>query len=145
MKKRSDLIIWVCAAVIAATIPMSAYAKAKNRFPTLSTGLTASPLEQSFKTPPDSAKAWCIWWWLNGMASKEGNQLEIEVANHWLNRIIGDEKLTPEERFTQTNVEAKKTPLQPSGLLGPVCLFIAQAEEGKPQEETNATNSPAPD
>ncbi len=56
----------------------------------------------------------------------EGNKLEIEVANHWLNRIIGDEKLPPEQRFTQTNVEAKETPLQPSGLLGPVCLFIAK-------------------
>lgn len=56
----------------------------------------------------------------------EGNQLEIEVANHWINRIIGDEKLAPEQRFTQTNVEAKETPLQPSGLLGPVCLFIAK-------------------
>ncbi|MCP4312853.1 MAG: hypothetical protein GY790_16445 [Bacteroidetes bacterium] len=72
----------------------------------------------------------------------EGNQLEIEVANHWINRIIGDEKLPPEQRFTQTNVESKTTPLQPAGLLGPVCLFIAQAEEGKPQEETKASNSP---
>lgn len=53
-----------------------------------------------------------------------GNQLEIEVANHWLNRIIGDEKLPPEQRFTQTNVESKNTPLQPAGLLGPVGLLI---------------------
>jgi hypothetical protein len=54
----------------------------------------------------------------------EGNQLEIEVANHWLNRIIGDEKLVPEERFTQTNVGSKNSKLQPAGLLGPVGLFI---------------------
>ena len=25
-----------------------------------------------FATPPDSAKPWCYWWWLNGAASKEG-------------------------------------------------------------------------
>jgi len=54
----------------------------------------------------------------------EGNQLEIEVANHWLNRIIGDEKLAPEERFTQTNVKSKNSKLQPAGLLGPVSLLI---------------------
>lgn len=53
----------------------------------------------------------------------EGNQLEIEVANHWTNRIIGDETLPPEQRFTQTNVKAQRTPLQPSGLLGPVSLL----------------------
>ena len=54
------------------------------------------------------------------------NQLEIEVANHWINRIIGDEKLPPEQRFTQTNVESKRTPLQPAGLLGPVSLVTAK-------------------
>jgi len=51
------------------------------------------------------------------------NQLEIEIANHWINRIIGDEKLPPEQRFTQTNVESKNTPLQPAGLLGPVRIM----------------------
>jgi len=51
------------------------------------------------------------------------NQLEVEVANHWTNRIIGDAKLLPEQRFTQTNVASKGMPLQPSGLLGRVRLL----------------------
>ena len=78
MKKRNDLISWMCAAVIAATLPMSAYAKAKNSTPTLSADLTASPLEQSFNNPPASAQAWCYWWWLNGLASKEGITRDFE-------------------------------------------------------------------
>ncbi|MDG1356897.1 MAG: hypothetical protein P8P36_01740, partial [Akkermansiaceae bacterium] len=53
----------------------------------------------------------------------EGNKLEIKVANHWLNRIIGDEQLPPEQRFTQTNVESKNSKLQPAGLLGPVRIM----------------------
>jgi hypothetical protein len=54
------------------------------------------------------------------------NKLEIEVANHWINRIIGDDKLPPEKRYTQTNVEAKDSTLQPSGLLGPVKILSNQ-------------------
>ena len=29
-------------------------------------------LRMDFVAPPDAAKAWCYWWWLNGAASKEG-------------------------------------------------------------------------
>ncbi len=32
----------------------------------------ADELHRSFANPPDSANAWCYWWWLNGSASKEG-------------------------------------------------------------------------
>ncbi len=78
MKNRSDLISWMCAAVIAATLPMSAYAKVKKSNPAPSTGMMESPLEQSFKTPPASAQAWCYWWWLNGVASKEGITRDFE-------------------------------------------------------------------
>jgi hypothetical protein len=36
-------------------------------------GLRASDdLHREFATPPESARAWCYWWWLNGAASKEG-------------------------------------------------------------------------
>ncbi len=36
-------------------------------------GLCASDdLQRKFVTPPESARAWCYWWWLNGAASKEG-------------------------------------------------------------------------
>ena len=60
-----------------------------------------------------------------GPAARAGsNQLEIEVVNLWPNRLIGDQQLPPEKRFTHTNI-AKFTatsPLMPSGLLGPVIL-----------------------
>lgn len=60
-------------------------------------------------------------------AVKEGeNTLEIQVANQWANRVIGDQKLPPEERRTKTNIRALKadTPLLPSGLLGPVTVQV---------------------
>ncbi|MBM3890629.1 MAG: glycosyl hydrolase, partial [Verrucomicrobia bacterium] len=57
-----------------------------------------------------------------------GNVLQIEVCNFWPNRIIGDDSLPPEKRFTKTNVRklTKETPLMPSGLFGPVTLQVAQ-------------------
>jgi len=35
-------------------------------------------LRQEFLSPPDSAKAWCYWWWLNGAASQEGITRDLE-------------------------------------------------------------------
>ncbi len=35
-------------------------------------------LRREFLAPPDSAKAWCYWWWLNGAASKEGITRDFE-------------------------------------------------------------------
>jgi hypothetical protein len=53
------------------------------------------------------------------------NVLEIDVANLWPNRIIGDARLPPERRYTHTNITYKAdTPLWPSGLLGPVKLEL---------------------
>ncbi|MBI5388458.1 MAG: discoidin domain-containing protein [Verrucomicrobia bacterium] len=54
-----------------------------------------------------------------------GNTLHVEVVNFWPNRIIGDQFLPAEKRFTQTNVRklTKDTPLMESGLLGPVRLL----------------------
>ena len=55
------------------------------------------------------------------------NELEITVANLWLNRLIGDAGLPPEQRQTWTtrNPYKKDAPLEPSGLLGPVRLLTA--------------------
>ncbi|MBE7501402.1 MAG: discoidin domain-containing protein [Verrucomicrobiales bacterium] len=80
-----------------------------------------------------------------GSAVKAGtNLLEIEVANLWPNRLIGDAALPAEKRFTRTNVrtydtlasgtfgcatceERRRTgqpaALLPSGLLGPVRIL----------------------
>ena len=56
-----------------------------------------------------------------------GNALEIEVANLWPNRLIGDSALPAEKRFTFTTWSpyTRNSPLLPSGLLGPVTLQSA--------------------
>ena len=53
------------------------------------------------------------------------NRLEIQVANLWPNRMIGDASLAQTNRFTWSSWEPFKsdTPLLPSGLLGPVRLW----------------------
>jgi hypothetical protein len=53
-----------------------------------------------------------------------GNTLEIEVANLWPNRMIGD-AASPQPKFTQTTYRPYQAedPLLPSGLLGPVRLM----------------------
>jgi len=35
-------------------------------------------IEQDFQNPPNDAKPWCYWWWLNGAASKEGITRDFE-------------------------------------------------------------------
>ncbi len=55
------------------------------------------------------------------------NELEIAVTNLWPNRLIGDQLLAPEKRFTHTNITKYQadSPLLPSGLLGPVRLEVS--------------------
>jgi hypothetical protein len=81
---------------------------------------------------------------ITGLVRPAGNRLEIEVANLWINRLIGDEQLPddgvqggrwpewilngtprPSQRFTFTTHRFYKEddPLQPSGLLGPVTIW----------------------
>jgi hypothetical protein len=54
-----------------------------------------------------------------------GNTLEVQVVNFWPNRIIGDQLLPREKRFTRTNIRklTKDTPLMDSGLFGPVRIL----------------------
>jgi len=61
---------------------------------------------------------------------KQGeNVLEIEVANLWPNRLIGDARLPEEKRVTWTtltNAYSADSPLLPSGLIGPVRVLKEQ-------------------
>jgi hypothetical protein len=60
-----------------------------------------------------------------------GNELEIDVANLWPNRMIGDARF-PDKPYTQTTYHPYKSdhPLLPSGLLGPVRIEVT--ENGPP-------------
>ena len=65
---------------------------------------------------------------LNSSAKPGSNELEIEITNFWPNRLIGDQQLPPEKRFTRTNITKFRadSPLLPSGLLGPVSMRVAR-------------------
>lgn len=86
----------------------------------------------------DLGVVWTAPWVLDltGHVHEGKNDLEIDVANLWVNRLIGDASLPPEKRITKTNVplfpQAEKLrphcgftandPLEPSGLLGPILI-----------------------
>ncbi len=58
------------------------------------------------------------------------NELEVEVVNLWVNRLIGDGKLPAEKRLTKTNIIKFNAPdaekyLRESGLLGPVEIKVS--------------------
>jgi hypothetical protein len=59
-----------------------------------------------------------------GAAVKRGqNQLEIRVANLWVNRFVGDSQPNATRiAYTAMPTYTAKAPLRPSGLIGPVTL-----------------------
>ncbi len=75
----------------------------------------------------DLGVVWCDPWRAEipgGVLKEHGNALEITVANLWINRLIGDAALPQEKRLTWTtyNPFHPDSPLQESGLLGPVTI-----------------------
>ena len=77
----------------------------------------------------DLGTLWCDPWEVRIPARvlKAGtNTLQVTVANLWINRLVGDSGLPVEKRVTWTpdsDPMPKDTPLQSSGLLGPVRLL----------------------
>jgi hypothetical protein len=61
---------------------------------------------------------------ISGLVREGKNELKIEIVNTWVNRIIGDMRLPEKEReiWMPANPYDAKSPLQPSGLLGPVTI-----------------------
>ena len=75
----------------------------------------------------DLGSVWCPPWRVaipDGLWKPDGNEVEIEVANLWKNRLVGDAALPKEKQFTRTtrNPYGKDDVLAPSGLFGPVTL-----------------------
>jgi hypothetical protein len=93
---------------------------------------------------------WCAPWHIEIEPNSGRNVVQIEVINLWVNRLIGDEKFDgsvaydagghshflpewlngsvprPEKRYTYSlfNPWKADSPLQPSGLLGPVSIRV---------------------
>lgn len=69
---------------------------------------------------------WCAPWRveITGALQPGENRLEIDVANRWINRLIGDAGLPEPQRRTWTtrNPYTRESALVESGLLGPVTL-----------------------
>ncbi|MFV2066899.1 MAG: glycosylhydrolase-like jelly roll fold domain-containing protein [Pirellulales bacterium] len=84
----------------------------------------------------DLGIVWCAPWRVDiTRALQQGkNQLEIDVANLWPNRLIGDKSVPPERRVTRTNFNPYRpdAPLLPSGLLGPVTLMATEGPLATP-------------
>ena len=79
----------------------------------------------------DLGTVWCAPWRVDiSNAVMQGrNDLEIEVANLWPNRLIGDAALTADQRFTWTiagHPYKADSKLLPSGLQGPVKILIRE-------------------
>ena len=82
----------------------------------------------------DLGVVWCAPWRIDisGAIKAGNNDLEIEVANLWPNRLIGDAGKPEAQRFTWTirkHPYNAKSELLPSGLLGPVQLSIISKKE----------------
>jgi hypothetical protein len=58
------------------------------------------------------------------------NEVTIKVINAWVNRLIGDQQPDAKTKYTFADVKPYRanSPLQPSGLLGPVRVYSEATE-----------------
>lgn len=73
---------------------------------------------------------------IDGAAHAGHNTLELKVTNLWPNRLIGDQRLPPDQRQTWTTYNPYKATdaLRPSGLLGPVTIRTVAVMPPDPSE-----------
>lgn len=71
------------------------------------------------------------------------NDIEVEVTNLWVNRIVGDLQPGVEQRYTSTNITRYKQDslLLPSGLIGPVEWVVEPVEKGRQEKNGFAKGS----
>jgi len=62
---------------------------------------------------------------VTGALKKGANEVTVKVTNAWVNRLIGDEQPNAKTKYTFADVKPYKatSPLQPSGLIGPVRVY----------------------
>ncbi len=110
-------------------------------------GALPSGTARVFVNGVDCGVVWCAPWEVPlppGTVRKGENRLVVDYTNNWINRLIGDCDLAPDDRVTTSNLQLLKggrvkpngkklnvysgycseDALQPSGLLGPVRLFL---------------------
>lgn len=114
----------------------------------LSLGELPSGVAHVYVNGVDCGVAWCAPWTVEIPAGtvKEETEIVVKYTNNWVNRLIGDCLLEPEERVTKSNLQlmrggrvkpdgrrlnpysgyCSEDPLQRSGLTGPVKLFLPQ-------------------
>ena len=116
----------------------SGVASYRNRFDAPVGWAQGSPLWLDLGEVNDIAEVWVngqkaggVWhapWRIEiGRLAKTGsNEVEIRVANRWINRLIGDAQPGVEDKigFTILPTYAADAPLRPSGLVGPVTLLV---------------------
>ncbi len=77
----------------------------------------------------DLGMVWCSPWRVDitDAVNHGRNDLEIEVSNLWVNRLIGDADLPPAKQISWTtlNPYQANSQLMESGLLGPVSIQSA--------------------
>ena len=83
--------------------------------------INGKPVDQILWKPPFQVE-------VTGLLKPGGNELSVKITNLWPNRMIGDLQAGVTKTYTWTDFRPFNagSPLQESGLLGPVTLWICQ-------------------